>query len=131
MEIKGKQFDAHVLKSKLNWEFPFVTQEKYGVGESHVNMVLICCWRIMSLWFCTPHLQTPDQNYLTITNSLRLPCLAEVICQNINTSLEGILTQAYNIPLADNLVVAIYSYEPNHDGDLGFEKGDKLKIINK
>ncbi|XP_075964476.1 tyrosine-protein kinase Lck isoform X2 [Anarhichas minor] len=34
-------------------------------------------------------------------------------------------------PLPDNLVVAIYSYEPNHDGDLGFEKGDKLKIINK
>ncbi|KAK2826288.1 hypothetical protein Q5P01_020502 [Channa striata] len=34
-------------------------------------------------------------------------------------------------PLPDNLVVAIYSYEPTHDGDLGFEKGDKLKIINK
>ncbi|XP_034433051.1 tyrosine-protein kinase Lck [Hippoglossus hippoglossus] len=34
-------------------------------------------------------------------------------------------------PLPDNLVEAIYSYEPNHDGDLGFEKGDKLKIINK
>uniref|UniRef100_A0A3Q3S0W2 Tyrosine-protein kinase n=1 Tax=Mastacembelus armatus TaxID=205130 RepID=A0A3Q3S0W2_9TELE len=34
-------------------------------------------------------------------------------------------------PLPDNLVVAIYSYEPKHDGDLGFEKGDKLKIINK
>uniref|UniRef100_A0A8C2WT89 Tyrosine-protein kinase n=1 Tax=Cyclopterus lumpus TaxID=8103 RepID=A0A8C2WT89_CYCLU len=34
-------------------------------------------------------------------------------------------------PLPDNLVVAIYSYQPNHDGDLGFEKGDKLKIINK
>lgn len=32
---------------------------------------------------------------------------------------------------ADNLVEAIYSYEPKHDGDLGFEKGDKLKIINK
>uniref|UniRef100_A0A672FHB6 Tyrosine-protein kinase n=1 Tax=Salarias fasciatus TaxID=181472 RepID=A0A672FHB6_SALFA len=31
----------------------------------------------------------------------------------------------------DNLVVAIYSYEPTHEGDLGFEKGDKLKIINK
>uniref|UniRef100_A0A6Q2ZME5 Tyrosine-protein kinase n=1 Tax=Esox lucius TaxID=8010 RepID=A0A6Q2ZME5_ESOLU len=30
-----------------------------------------------------------------------------------------------------NLVVAIYSYEPNHNEDLGFEKGDKLKIINK
>lgn len=34
-------------------------------------------------------------------------------------------------PLPDNLVEAIYSYEPNHEGDLGFEKGDKLKIINK
>jgi len=36
-----------------------------------------------------------------------------------------------DIPPAANLVEAIYSYEPNHDGDLGFEKGDKLKIINK
>ncbi|KAK5857154.1 hypothetical protein PBY51_010417 [Eleginops maclovinus] len=34
-------------------------------------------------------------------------------------------------PLPDNLVLAIYSYEPTHDGDLGFQKGDKLKIINK
>ncbi|XP_071380840.1 tyrosine-protein kinase Lck [Centroberyx affinis] len=34
-------------------------------------------------------------------------------------------------PLPDNLVVAIYSYEPTHNDDLGFEKGDKLKIINK
>lgn len=36
-----------------------------------------------------------------------------------------------NAPLADNLVVAIYSYEPTHNDDLGFEKGEKLKIINK
>lgn len=41
------------------------------------------------------------------------------------------LSKTYSICLVDNLVVAIYSYEPNHDGDLGFEKGDKLKIINK
>ncbi|XP_029900890.1 tyrosine-protein kinase Lck [Myripristis murdjan] len=34
-------------------------------------------------------------------------------------------------PLPDNLVLAIYSYEPTHKDDLGFEKGDKLKIINK
>lgn len=34
-------------------------------------------------------------------------------------------------PLPDTLAVAKYSYEPNHDGDLGFEKGDKLKILNK
>ncbi|XP_035249645.1 tyrosine-protein kinase Lck [Anguilla anguilla] len=33
-------------------------------------------------------------------------------------------------PLPDNLVVAVYSYQPNHSDDLGFEKGDKLKIIN-
>ncbi|XP_041828665.1 tyrosine-protein kinase Lck [Melanotaenia boesemani] len=34
-------------------------------------------------------------------------------------------------PLPDNIGVATYSYEPKHEGDLGFEKGDKLKIINK
>uniref|UniRef100_A0A4W5N1R4 Tyrosine-protein kinase n=1 Tax=Hucho hucho TaxID=62062 RepID=A0A4W5N1R4_9TELE len=34
-------------------------------------------------------------------------------------------------PLPDSLVVALYSYEPNHSDDLGFEKGDKLKILNK
>ncbi|XP_039904830.1 tyrosine-protein kinase Lck [Simochromis diagramma] len=34
-------------------------------------------------------------------------------------------------PLPVNVVVAIYSYEPTHDGDLGFDKGDKLKILNK
>uniref|UniRef100_A0A8C8DEQ7 Tyrosine-protein kinase n=1 Tax=Oncorhynchus tshawytscha TaxID=74940 RepID=A0A8C8DEQ7_ONCTS len=34
-------------------------------------------------------------------------------------------------PLPDSLVVAIYSYEPNHSDDLGFGKGDKLKILNK
>lgn len=33
--------------------------------------------------------------------------------------------------LADNIGVAIYSYDPKHEGDLGFDKGDKLKIINK
>lgn len=41
------------------------------------------------------------------------------------------LTKICNICPADNLVEAIYSYEPKHDGDLGFEKGEKLKIINK
>ncbi|KAJ8289443.1 hypothetical protein GJAV_G00001370 [Gymnothorax javanicus] len=34
-------------------------------------------------------------------------------------------------PLPDNLVVAVYSYQPNHSEDLGFEKGDKLKILNQ
>nr|XP_015203937.1 PREDICTED: tyrosine-protein kinase Lck [Lepisosteus oculatus] len=33
-------------------------------------------------------------------------------------------------PLPDNLVIAIYSYEPNHSEDLGFEKGEKLKLLN-
>ncbi|XP_012677753.1 tyrosine-protein kinase Lck [Clupea harengus] len=34
-------------------------------------------------------------------------------------------------PLPDNLVVALYNYEPNHSDDLGFEKGDKLKLIHR
>lgn len=41
------------------------------------------------------------------------------------------LNKTYNISLADNVVVAIYSYEPDREGDLGFDKGDKLKIINQ
>ncbi|KAM9777239.1 tyrosine-protein kinase Lck [Neosynchiropus ocellatus] len=36
-----------------------------------------------------------------------------------------------NSPLPENVAVAMYTYEPQHDGDLGFEKGEKLKIINK
>uniref|UniRef100_A0AAR2M4J4 Tyrosine-protein kinase n=1 Tax=Pygocentrus nattereri TaxID=42514 RepID=A0AAR2M4J4_PYGNA len=31
---------------------------------------------------------------------------------------------------ADNLVVALYSYMPSHSDDLGFEKGEKMKILN-
>lgn len=34
-------------------------------------------------------------------------------------------------PLPDNLVVATYSYEPTHSEDLGFQKGEKLKILSK
>ncbi|XP_039595903.1 tyrosine-protein kinase Lck [Polypterus senegalus] len=34
-------------------------------------------------------------------------------------------------PHPDNLVVAIYSYEPTHSEDLGFQKGDKMKILSK
>ncbi|XP_077586862.1 tyrosine-protein kinase Lck [Stigmatopora nigra] len=33
--------------------------------------------------------------------------------------------------LPENLAVACYSYEACHDGELGFEKGEKLKIINR
>lgn len=40
-------------------------------------------------------------------------------------------TKANDLFLADNIALAVYSYEPKHDGDLGFEKGDKLKILNK
>ncbi|KAI4899854.1 hypothetical protein NFI96_027008 [Prochilodus magdalenae] len=32
-------------------------------------------------------------------------------------------------PLPDNLVVAMYTYTPSHSDDLGFEKGEKMKII--
>ncbi|XP_076834840.1 LOW QUALITY PROTEIN: tyrosine-protein kinase Lck [Brachyhypopomus gauderio] len=32
-------------------------------------------------------------------------------------------------PLPDMLVVAMYSYKPSHSDDLGFEKGEKMKIL--
>lgn len=31
----------------------------------------------------------------------------------------------------DNLVIALHSYEPTHDGDLGFEKGEQLRIVEQ
>lgn len=34
-------------------------------------------------------------------------------------------------PLQDNLVIALHSYEPSHDGDLGFEKGEQLRILER
>uniref|UniRef100_A0A0D9S7X2 Tyrosine-protein kinase n=1 Tax=Chlorocebus sabaeus TaxID=60711 RepID=A0A0D9S7X2_CHLSB len=34
-------------------------------------------------------------------------------------------------PLQDNLVIALHSYEPSHDGDLGFEKGEQLRILEQ
>ncbi|XP_064381250.1 tyrosine-protein kinase Lck isoform X1 [Dromaius novaehollandiae] len=34
-------------------------------------------------------------------------------------------------PPAEKLVVALYSYEPNHDGDLGLQKGEKLRILEE
>ncbi|XP_062450257.1 tyrosine-protein kinase Lck isoform X3 [Rhea pennata] len=34
-------------------------------------------------------------------------------------------------PLQERLVVALYNYEPNHDGDLGLQKGEKLRILEE
>ncbi|XP_030641589.1 tyrosine-protein kinase Lck isoform X2 [Chanos chanos] len=34
-----------------------------------------------------------------------------------------------NSPM-ENLVVSLYNYEPQHSDDLGFQKGDKMKILN-
>ncbi|CAD7678579.1 unnamed protein product [Nyctereutes procyonoides] len=31
----------------------------------------------------------------------------------------------------NNLVIALHSYEPSHDGDLGFEKGEQLRILER
>uniref|UniRef100_F6ZYN6 Tyrosine-protein kinase n=1 Tax=Ornithorhynchus anatinus TaxID=9258 RepID=F6ZYN6_ORNAN len=31
----------------------------------------------------------------------------------------------------DNLVVALHNYEPVHDGDLGFQKGEQLRILEQ
>uniref|UniRef100_A0A2K5YHU8 Tyrosine-protein kinase n=1 Tax=Mandrillus leucophaeus TaxID=9568 RepID=A0A2K5YHU8_MANLE len=50
------------------------------------------------------------------------------------------LTPTYSLParfslmplvFTDNLVIALHSYEPSHDGDLGFEKGEQLRILEQ
>uniref|UniRef100_A0A8C3NFH6 Tyrosine-protein kinase n=1 Tax=Geospiza parvula TaxID=87175 RepID=A0A8C3NFH6_GEOPR len=34
-------------------------------------------------------------------------------------------------PMQDKLVVALYNYEPKHDGDLGLLKGEKLRVLEE
>ncbi|NXY11667.1 LCK kinase, partial [Pteruthius melanotis] len=34
-------------------------------------------------------------------------------------------------PMQDKLVVALYNYEPKHDGDLGLRKGEKLRVLEE
>ncbi|XP_052554864.1 tyrosine-protein kinase Lck isoform X2 [Tympanuchus pallidicinctus] len=34
-------------------------------------------------------------------------------------------------PLQDKLVVALYDYEPTHDGDLGLKQGEKLRVLEE
>ncbi|XP_049610993.1 tyrosine-protein kinase HCK [Syngnathus scovelli] len=36
-----------------------------------------------------------------------------------------------NITDGDNIAIALYDYDAIHDGDLGFKKGDKLKILEE
>uniref|UniRef100_A0A3P8UCI4 Tyrosine-protein kinase n=1 Tax=Cynoglossus semilaevis TaxID=244447 RepID=A0A3P8UCI4_CYNSE len=53
------------------------------------------------------------------------------ICEHCNCPIPPQSCNQVGVHSSHNLVVAIYSYEPKHDGDLGFEKGDKLKILNQ
>lgn len=44
------------------------------------------------------------------------------------------LVTATPVPLfvpSDKLVVALYNYEPKHDGDLGLRKGEKLRVLEE
>ncbi|XP_057244651.1 proto-oncogene tyrosine-protein kinase LCK-like, partial [Malurus melanocephalus] len=34
-------------------------------------------------------------------------------------------------PMQEKLVVALYNYEPKHDGDLGLRKGEKLRVLEE
>uniref|UniRef100_A0A3B5QNY1 Tyrosine-protein kinase n=1 Tax=Xiphophorus maculatus TaxID=8083 RepID=A0A3B5QNY1_XIPMA len=53
------------------------------------------------------------------------------ICEHCNCPIPPQACNPVSGPRAYNIGVAIYSYDPKHEGDLGFDKGDKLKIINK
>ncbi|KAK0153906.1 Histone deacetylase 1 [Merluccius polli] len=53
-------------------------------------------------------------------------------CHDMSGDLEVVWCRmSHSIYFTDNIVMAIYSYAPTHSEDLGFEKGDNLKILNK
>lgn len=59
--------------------------------------------------------------------SISLPNCSSHTLQTLGTLTLKVLLDA----LPDNIGLAVYSYEPSHDDDLGFQKGDKLKILSK
>lgn len=36
-----------------------------------------------------------------------------------------------NVAVGESIAMALFDYEAIHDGDLGFKKGDKLKILEE
>uniref|UniRef100_A0A8C9KRI5 Tyrosine-protein kinase n=1 Tax=Panthera tigris altaica TaxID=74533 RepID=A0A8C9KRI5_PANTA len=57
-----------------------------------------------------------------------LPCLASLVPDLLRWFS---LTPTPTPVFTDNLVIALHSYEPSHDGDLGFEKGEQLRILEQ
>ncbi|NXO22999.1 LCK kinase, partial [Cisticola juncidis] len=57
----------------------------------------------------------------------------EGIMAGVVTTTPGAVTATPVPPLvpADKLVVALYNYEPKHDGDLGLRKGEKLRVLEE
>lgn len=49
----------------------------------------------------------------------------------VDTPPAGCRHPAPPLVLPDKLVVALYNYEPKHDGDLGLRKGEKLRILEE
>ncbi|KAJ7988992.1 hypothetical protein DPEC_G00314930 [Dallia pectoralis] len=75
-----------------------------------------------------------DDDWIENIDDMCEQCNCPIAPQSGNQYTDHLMNPPGSPPTAhlpDNLVVAIYSYEPNHSEDLGFEKGDKLKIINK
>lgn len=66
-------------------------------------------------------------NKMKNKNNILLPNCSSTTLQTLGTFILKVPLD----PLPDNIGLAIYSYEPSHDDDLGFQKGDKLKILSK
>ncbi|XP_016813775.1 tyrosine-protein kinase Lck isoform X3 [Pan troglodytes] len=62
-----------------------------------------------------------------------LPGLAFLVPHPVTPGFLPIPARFSLMPLVftDNLVIALHSYEPSHDGDLGFEKGEQLRILEQ
>lgn len=76
-----------------------------------------------------PPLQLPSTaSYLSCLNFSHCPLSPELIpCSQLILGLFPIMHSV----ITDNLVIALHSYKPSHDGDLGFEKGEQLRILEQ
>ncbi|XP_046869890.1 tyrosine-protein kinase Lck [Hypomesus transpacificus] len=77
-----------------------------------------------------------DEDWIENLDEVCDHCNCPIPPQSVNTYTEQLIPydpyqQPPTSPLPDDLMIAIYSYEPNHSEDLGFDKGERLRILNK
>lgn len=76
--------------------------------------------------FCSTFKAEGTDKYLPLTPSLWSSVSLLLLVSSVTDTVTWIL-----LTPGEAAAVALYDYEAIHDGDLGFKKGDRLKILEE